>query len=76
MVGAVVGEPQSMEIARSWADRGPKNFGESMGMVILGAIIMLIRKARRRARDGEGGGYVGEGEGCDDEGGGCDGEGD
>jgi hypothetical protein len=77
MVGAMVGDPQSMEIARSSADRGPNTFEEFMGMAVVVTMIMLIHKARRRGRDGEGAGCDGEGGGdLVDEGGGCDDEGD
>ena len=65
MVGVVVGEPQSMEIVRSRGDRGPKGFGEFIGMWVVGALIMLIAKAWRRGRGSEGGGWD-EGGGCDD----------
>ncbi len=76
VVAAIAGVEGADEILKSRADRGPKDFGELIGMWVVGALIMLIAKALRRGRGGAGGGWGGEGGDSDGEGGGCDDGGD
>ena len=75
LVAAIAGVEGAEEILRSRADRGPKDFGEFIGMCAVGALIMFAANALRRGRVRKGGDRLYEGGACDGEGGDCDDEG-
>lgn len=73
VVAAIAGVEEAEEMLRSRADRGPKTFGEFIGWVAGGALIMLILNARRRGHDGEAVGAPPDDGDWGDGGDGCDG---